>query len=123
MLELIQVMLKDEELKKLIGSHIYPAQTDYLGDCVLYSYHTTLSNKITQQTRLQITIIAGTTAKTAQIEERIKYLILTYGDDPLTDNILQTQLNGGGTLYDSDRMKHHRILYFDILQRGVYKWQ
>ena len=121
MLELIQVMLEDEELKKLVGSHIYPTHTDYLGDCVLYSFHTTLSDKITEQCRLQITIIAGTISKTAQIEERIKYLILTFGDNPLTNDILQVELNGGGTLYDNDRMKQHRILYFDILKRGVYQ--
>lgn len=120
MLELIQVMLNDDDLKKLVGSNIYPTQTDYLGNCILYSFHTTMSDKITETCRLQITIIAGTTAETVQIEERIKQLLLTLGDNQLTNDILQVELNGGGTLYDNDRRKLHRILYFNILKRGVY---
>lgn len=123
MLEAIALMLNDDELKKLIGSHIYPTQTDYLGDCVIYNFHTIYQDKKVQKCRLQINIIATTTAKTVAIEERIKTILLTLGDGPLTNDILQVELNGGGTLYDGAREKNHRILYFDIIKRGVLQWQ
>ena len=119
MLEAIALMLNDDELKKLIGSHIYPTQTDHLGDCVIYNFHTIYQDKKVQKCRLQINIIATTTAKTVAIEERIKTILLTLGDSPLTNDILQVELNGGGTLYDGAREKNHRILYFDIIKRGV----
>lgn len=120
MLELIQAMLNDVELNKLVGSNIFPTQTDYLGDCILYSFHTTMSDRITERCRLQLTIIASTMATTLLIEDRIKYLLLSLGDEPLTNDILRVEINGGGTLYDNDRKKFHRIIYFNILKRGVY---
>ena len=119
MLEAITLMLEDTELKKLIGSNVYPAPTDCLDDCVLYNFYTEAQSDGAQKVRLQITIVCSTMEKTLQIEERIKTILLTLGDKPLTTNILQVALNGGGTLYDYAREKHHRILYFDILKRGV----
>ena len=108
-------MLEDTELKKMIGSNVYPAPTDCLDDCVLYNFYTEAQSDGAQKVRLQITIVCSTMEKTLQIEERIKTILLTLGDKPLTTNILQVALNGGGTLYDYAREKHHRILYL-ILQ-------
>lgn len=119
MLEAIALMLNDDELKELIGSNIFPNRTEYLGDCIVYNFHTITQDKKVQKCRLQITIIAATTALTVAIEERVKTILLTLGDNPLTNDILQVALNGGGTLYDEERTMNHRILYFDIIKRGV----
>ena len=99
-------------------SRIYATHTDYLGNCIVYSEYTTSANKITEITRLTINIIADTLAKTHSIESEVKESLLTLADNPLTTNILQVGLSGGGSIYDYDRQKHHRTLYFTIISRS-----
>lgn len=123
MLNLVKMLLNDERLKEKVGAHIYPISTDYLGECILYNFHTMLEDKISQRLRLQITIIADSMANALSIEKEVKRILLTVGDDNLTKDILQVVLNGGGTLEDVEREKHHRILYFDIIKRSDTLWQ
>ena len=52
MLEAITLMLEDTELKKMIGSNIYPAPTDCLDDCVLYNFYTEAQSDGAQKVRL-----------------------------------------------------------------------
>lgn len=121
--EILNILKADKKLMELIdGSaenpHIYPIETDYLGDCLVYDYHTFSADKITEAKRLEIVIIAKTLSKTLEIENELKRLILTLADKPLTTNILRVEINGGGSLYDNERLMNHRILYFDIISRS-----
>ena len=106
-------------LIKALDCRVYAQRTTDVGECVLYDYHTFSQSDGVQKIRLQITIIAPTSEKTLRREEIIKSTILTLGDTPLTDDILQVAANGGGTLYDDARQMQHRIIYFDILKRGA----
>lgn len=110
-------MKENDDLKKLIGANIYANRTEYLGDCIIYNYHTLLYDKIAKHIRFQITIVAESMEKTLQIEDVVDNLILTLGDEQLTNEILQVRHNGGGSLDDIERKKHHRILYYDIIMR------
>ena len=121
--EILNILKTDKKLMELIdGSaenpHIYPIETDYLGDCLVYDYHTFSADKITEAKRLEIVIIAKTLSKTLEIENELKRLILTLADKPLTTNILRVEINGGGSLYDNERLMNHRILYFDLISRS-----
>lgn len=121
--EILNILKADKKLMELIdGSaenpHIYPIETDYLGDCLVYDYHTFSADKITEAKRLEIVIIAKTLSKTLKIENELKRLILTLADKPLTTNILRVEINGGGSLYDNERLMNHRILYFDLISRS-----
>ena len=121
--EILNILKADNKLMGLIdGSaenpHIYPIETDYLGDCLVYDYHTFSADKITEAKRLEIVIIAKTLSKTLEIENELKRLILTLADKPLTTNILRVEINGGGSLYDNERLMNHRILYFDLISRS-----
>lgn len=120
MIEYIVSLLKnDKRLVELIGeNNIYPIQTNYLGDCVIYDVYTTSHNKIIQETRLQITIIADKLSTTLAIEQEIEKILLTLGDNSLNNTILQVEANGGGSLYDNSRRKNHRIVYFNIISRS-----
>ena len=116
-------MIADKKLMELINGsaanpHIYPIETDYLGDCLVYDYHTFSADKITEAKRLEIVIIAKTLSKTLEIENELKRLIRTLADKPLTTNILRVEINGGGSLYDNERLMNHRILYFDLISRS-----
>lgn len=108
-----------EKLKNNLPIPMYRESTDDTGECVLYDLHTVEQRDGVQQVRLQITIIVHTIKKADEIEEIIKSNILTIGDEPLSNDILQVALNGGGNLYDDARQMHHHILYFDIIQRGA----
>ena len=121
--EILNILKADKKLMELIGGsaenpHIYPIETDYLGDCLVYDYHTFSADKITEAKRLEIVIIAKTLSKTLEIENELKRLILTLADKPLTTNILRVEINGGGSLYDNERLMNHRILYFDLISRS-----
>lgn len=121
--EILNILKTDKKLMELINGsaanpHIYPIETDYLGDCLVYDYHTFSADKITEAKRLEIVIIAKTLSKTLEIENELKRLILTLADKPLTTNILRVEINGGGSLYDNERLMNHRILYFDLISRS-----
>lgn len=119
LLELLAVLKANATLMNLLGGEkIYAKHTDYLGNCIIYDAYTTYANKITENTRLTVTIVAETLSLVHQIESEVKEAILTLADNPLTNTILQVELNGGGSLYDYDRQKHHQTLYFTILSRS-----
>ena len=107
------------KLKSALDCPLYCQRTDDTGECVIYDFHTFGQQNGVQRVRLQITIIAGTMAKTLEREEIIKSTILTLGDEPLSNDILQCVLNGGGNLYDDARQMHHHILYFEMIKRGA----
>ena len=107
------------KLKSVLDCPLYCQRTDDMGECVIYDFHTFAQQDGVQRVRLQTTIIAGTMARTLEREEIIKKAILTFGDEPLSNVILQVALNGGGNIYDDARQMHHHILYFDIIKRGA----
>ncbi len=107
------------KLNSVLDCPLYCQRTDDMGECVIYDFHTFAQQDGVQRVRLQITIIAGTMAKALEREEIIKSTILTFGDEPLSNDILQVALNGGGNIYDDARQMHHHILYFDIIKRGA----
>lgn len=121
--EILTVLKSNTTLASLLSatqqnSRIYATHTDYLGNCIVYSEYTTSANKITEITRLTINIITDTLALAHSIEDEVKESLLTLADNPLTTRILQVTLNGGGSIYDYDRQKHHRTLYFTINSRS-----
>ncbi len=124
--EIINILVNDAQLTSLNGANnIYPlyliTDSSNNGQGIIYNHHTFSANKITEQHRVEFKIIQSSYSKALQIEERLKYLLLTFGDNPLTNNILQAELNGGGTLFDDDRQKYHIILYFDFISRSENK--
>lgn len=118
-IDLLAVLRTNSKLTTLLGGeHIYAKHTDYLGNCVIYDDYTTAANKITENTRLTITLVADRLSLVHSLAKEVKDSILTLADGQLTNTILQVELNGGGSLYDYDRQKHHRTLYFTIISRS-----
>lgn len=116
--EIIKILLNDKTMNRLVDKRIYPNYTtDQFSDCIVYTYNTTYNDKCVKHIRFKVNIIAHTLPLAEQIEKRLCELILTFGDEPLTHNILQVVANGGGDLYDTDRQMNHRIIYFDIITR------
>lgn len=117
--EIVSILNNSDVLISLLGGeHIYPYQTDYLGECVIFQLVPQVDNKAHQTMRIQLSIIAETISKAILIEKVLKQLLLTKGDEPLTNNILQVEANGGGSLYDYNRQKYHHYIYLDIISRS-----
>jgi hypothetical protein len=86
--EIISILRNDEELKRLLGgNHVYATPSTYLGNSVVYSWYTLSSDKVKTTDKLEIHIITDTLLEGAEIESRIKELLLTLGDEPLTANV------------------------------------
>lgn len=120
--EIIGKLSNDLILKALIGgteedSHIYPLNSFINDDCIVYKHIPVSDDGIKSIDRLEITINTTSYSNSLEIENRIKDLILTVGDKPFSNSILEIELNGGGALYDGKRDKVQRILFFNILYR------
>lgn len=115
--QILKILNEDAEIKQLIGEHIFLSPTSYTGEAIVFSFVPVSSDKIKRLDRMEINIITETASKGFEIEERLKQLLLTFGDQPLLNGIQDCYLNGGGSLYDFERQKYHRILYFYILSK------
>lgn len=96
---------------------LYAVSTRDLGDCVVYNAYTNYSDAISERARLEVAIITSDDATGRAVEKRIKDALLTFGDEPFCDGVLQIALDGGGTLEDVERGKIHRQIYFTIISR------
>ena len=117
--EIILTLYNDPILNELIGHHIYPNYTTYTGDCIVFNFHTYYNDRKVKKQRLRLTIITTTLDLGDKVEDRVAELILTLGDCDNGAELLEVQQSGGGNLYDDNRHKNHRILYYDCLERGI----
>lgn len=120
--EIVSILSNDTALRALIGStvgdtRIYPLRSLNNDSCIVYKNFPVSDNGVKVEERMEIEIINSTYAKVLEIEERVKGLLLTIGDTPLTDTILEVELNGGGLVYNYETNKVYRTLFLDILYR------
>lgn len=100
-----------------VGSHIYANYTEYLGDCIVYSYNTLNNDKCVHRLRLKMVIIAQSLATCDAVEAAIKDTIVSLGDDTI-EGYTHIAQNGGGDMFDVARNMNHRTMYFDVIKRG-----
>lgn len=118
LVKLIQLLKNDEQIVALLGgSHVYATPCTYRGNCIVYNWMPVTSDSVKTTDRLELNIITDTILDSIAIEDRVKELLLTLGDEPLDSEIRNVYLNGGGNLFDEERQKNHRILYFYILKK------
>ena len=112
------ILIADGELKKLV-KRIEPSDTEYTGNCILYTLSPISDDGSVRVDRLQLTVISGDMDTLEAADRRVRKLLLTPDDRAVSDtNIMQITVNGGGTLRDDARKKHHRILYLQITSRS-----
>lgn len=117
--ELIIMIKSDLILKSLVGNNIRPFGYDGILEGVTYTFSPVSEDRVKAVDRLDITAIAFTQGKSLQILDRIKALILTLGDDKLTNKIKKVSLNGGGSLSNvvGDKTMYHNKAYFYVTRR------
>lgn len=95
---------------------IYAFGTEYIKDCIVYNLVPIESNKITEQYRFELTIIALNYEKGFKMVKDIKNTLLTLGDEDRGE-ILKIEQNGGGMLFNEATKTYHFKLNFIIKSR------
>ncbi|MBS5794885.1 MAG: hypothetical protein KIC92_09100 [Clostridiales bacterium] len=110
------MIILDEILNilKFLGYKIYPFGTDKIENCVIYNLIPISSNRVIEQSRLEITVICLDIGIGLQMIENIKKVLITLGDNGLNNNILSIELNGGGSLENVETSTFHFKAFFNI---------
>lgn len=113
------MMVLDELLSilKTLGYPVKPFGTPEIEDCIVYNFIPLTSDKIKEQSRLEITVISKSMSDGLEILEGVKEILLTRGDEQLTDRILNIALNGGGSLENLETNTFHFKANFIVLSR------
>lgn len=111
------ILLADATLMGIIND-VVPKPTDRLDNVIMYEVSPVSDDGITCVERVQLTTVCDTEAQWDTVKKRISKLLITRDDRPLTSKILQSVINGGGSLYDNDRQKYHKIIYLNITTRS-----
>ena len=115
--EIINILKQDTELT----DNVFMNDTDYIGECIVYSYSQLTNNGIIAQSRLEIDCINKNYEQGYIMLEKVQELLLTLGDRKLTENIIEITQNGGGYVYDKNVNLHKFKAIFSIKERGRYK--
>ena len=112
--ELIELLRAKTKYKYIFNKH------DKLEDCVVYSYNDAYNDNIKKSARLTLNIITtgikeNSILKAEKMKNTINSVILTLGDEPLTNAILSITQNGGGQIPNEVTDTLHTILYYDII--------
>ena len=112
-------MILDQLLEVLrpLGYPLRPYGSEEIEDCIVYNFVPVSSDKIKEQNRLEITVIALSVGKGLEMLEEIKEALLTLGDQNKTDNILEISLNGGGSLENIETKTFHFKAFFIVKSR------
>ncbi|AMJ40697.1 hypothetical protein [Anaerotignum propionicum] len=100
-----------------LGYPVKPFGTTEIEDCIVYNFIPLTSDKIKEQNRLEVTVISKSMEKGLKILEDVKNLLITQGDEQLTDSILNVALNGGGSLENLETNTFHFKANFIVLSR------
>lgn len=116
--QIVELLRKSEALTALIGERINPFSIDGFTNGIVYSLTPLTDNNIVRTDRLEIHIIADDLETATAIDQQVRKVLLTTGEEPLTDNILKSQINGGGSLEDAATGTKHIITYYSLVSKG-----
>lgn len=117
--QVLQLLRANQRLNTLIQGRIEPFSIGLAANSIVYSVTPLTDNRITQTDKLEIHIIADSVANMFAIDNEVRKTILTMGDSPLTTDILQVEINGGGSMEDLTTNTKHLITYYYIVSKGV----
>ena len=95
---------------------IYAFVAECVKDCIVYNLVPVESNKVIEQHRLELTIIALSYEKCYKMTKDIKDKLLTLGPEDRGE-ILKIEQNGGGMLFNESTKTYHFKLNFTIKSR------
>lgn len=119
--QVIEILKDSEALAALVGNRIEPHSVEGFTDGIVYSFTPLTDNNIVRTDRLEIHIISNNLATCYAIDTVVRSLLLTTGDEPLTNSIHKVEINGGGSMEDAATGTKHLITYYYIVSNGGIK--
>lgn len=120
LIELITILKNDATLKTLLKATVtntkimpMPLLTDGIG----YTFIPLTNDGVKEQSQFELTIINTDLLRCYEIKEQLDKLLITIGDTPLTNGILEVSQNGGGCWYDGDLKMFKLKANYTILSR------
>lgn len=105
------------EKLKIVGYPFYHLGTEKIEDCIIYKLEQISSDKIKEQYKLSLNIIALSFEKGLKMQDKIKDIFLTFGDNVASVSIMEISLNGGGIMENLETDTYHFKLYFILKTR------
>lgn len=120
--EILNILKQDERLTELLEAtsqdrKIYINETSYKGNCLVYTFTQLTNDSVKAQSRFEIDCISPDFERCSFILKRVQDLLITLGDEPLTNNIIEISQNGGGYLFDKEIKLHKLKAIFSIKER------
>lgn len=115
--EIRAILLADQSIMSIVNE-VVPSPTKRLDNVIIYEVSPISDDGIKQVSRVKLTTVCDTEEQWAVASERIRELLITKDDRPLTQTILSVAVNGGGSMYDADRKKYHKSIYLNITTRS-----
>ena len=103
-----------DENNEIIDDKIYPLNTEFKGDCIVYTYTPLIADETTEQGRFEVNIISEDMFKALEILEQVKKCLITFGDELKTEHIFEISQNGGSTPTQSDIGTYHVFGFFSV---------
>ena len=118
--ELTTILKNDTTLKTLLKATVtntkimpMPLSSEGIG----YSFIPLTNDGIKEQSQFELTIMNADLFKCCEIKEQVDKLLITIGDTPLTNNILEVSQNGGGSYFDDDLKFYKLKTNYTVLSR------
>lgn len=122
LVELITILKNSTALSALLGStseNIKIMPMPLITDGVGYNFIPLISDGAVQQSQFELTIINVDLVKCYEIKEQIDKLLITIGNDNLTNTILTCSQNGGGQSYDGELKMFKLYANYTIKERMI----
>lgn len=117
--ELISILLSNAELQTLTGGNMAPFGQLRPQKGLTYSFNSVSDNGVKSTDRLTLTSVGYTIDESLNILNKAKSLLITVGDDKLTDNVLKVKQNGGGNITNvvDGKTMYHFTAILDVTRR------
>lgn len=110
------------KLIKIIESctdlEVKPLFTDKIEECITYTEQTTADDGVKARHRLELRLITFTLAKAEDVKKKLISALVNVGDEMEIEGIYNSNMNGGGVLFDEGTQTVHTIIYFEYLTRS-----
>lgn len=123
LVELITILKNDTTLKTLLKATVTNTKITpipLISEGIGYSFIPLTNDGIKEQSQFELTIMNADLLRCYEIKEQVDKSLITMGDTPLTNTILEVSQNGGGSYFDDDlKMFKLKANYTILSRKGV----
>lgn len=105
-------------IKSATGFDAKPLVNDVIEDCIIYKEQTIADDGVKARHRLELRIITSSYSNSELYASQLIEALVNIGDEMEIDGIYESNMNGGGVLFDDGTQTIHRIIYFEFITRS-----